>query len=70
VLIVSTGASRPFSIREKKRPERPRRFLARHGSLIVLSSAANDTHEHAVLKAKGVTTPRYAVNCKCVDEKY
>jgi alkylated DNA repair dioxygenase AlkB len=70
VLIVSTGAERDFAIRELGKPGTAQRITARRGSLIVLPSEANDTHEHAVLKAKGVTDPRYAVNCKCVDEKY
>jgi alkylated DNA repair dioxygenase AlkB len=70
VLIVTTGAERRFGIREVGKPETAEHFVARQGSLIVLTSEANDTHEHAVSKAKGVTSPRYAVNCKCVDEKY
>jgi alkylated DNA repair dioxygenase AlkB len=70
VFIVSTGAEREFSIREKGKPSTARHFLAQHGSLITLSPEANDTHEHAVLNAMGVTAPRYAINAKCVDSTY
>jgi len=49
VLIVSTGAERNFSWREKGKQETAQHRVAEHGSLIVLSSNANDTHEHAVL---------------------
>ncbi len=70
VLIVSTGAERRFSIREKGKPETAQHFVAKHGSLIVLSSAANDSDEHAVLNTKNVLGPRYSINAKCVDSRY
>jgi hypothetical protein len=70
VLILSTGAARNFSIREAGRPKTTQHITVRPGDLIVLPSEANDTHEHAVLKAPGVTSARTGVNCKCVDSKY
>lgn len=67
VLIVSTGAERRFSIRELGQPATVRHIVAHHGSLIILSSEANDTHEHRVPKASTVSEPRFALNGKCCD---
>jgi alkylated DNA repair dioxygenase AlkB len=64
VYIVSTGAIRPFELRDVATGY-TRRFLAEPGSLITMSSAENDTHTHAVPKCKA-TTPRIAINCKSV----
>ena len=71
VWIVSAGANRTFGIRERATGKEIR-FQAEPGSLIVLSSAYNITHEHAVLKPKGKTTKgmRIALNMKAVDGKY
>ena len=65
--IVSTGAERPFSVRPVD--GRATKVTATAGSLIVLPSSFNTTHEHAVPKARGVSTVRYAVNCKSVPVK-
>jgi alkylated DNA repair dioxygenase AlkB len=64
VYIVSTGCDRPFQVRALNEKSGSV-FIAESGSLIALSSDANDTHTHAVPKCKA-TTPRIAVNCKAV----
>lgn len=64
VYIVSTGAIRPFELREVA-TGRTHRFFAEPGSLITMSSEENDTHTHAVPKCKA-RTPRIAINCKSV----
>jgi alkylated DNA repair dioxygenase AlkB len=67
VWIVSTGAERPFAI--KRVGGKPIKFTATQGSLIILSSEANDTHLHSVPKCKGCTGVRYSVNCKAIPIK-
>ena len=61
VWIVSTGAERPFAVRPLG--GKGTKTLAQAGSLIILPSSFNLTHEHAVPKCN-TTTVRYAVNCK------
>jgi alkylated DNA repair dioxygenase AlkB len=65
VYIVSTGAERPLALRllGEKRTD----VLAKQGSLIVLPSEYNNTHEHAVPKCKA-TAVRYAVNAKHIPD--
>jgi hypothetical protein len=41
-------------------------FLPRHGSLIALTSAANDWYEHAVLDDKEPKGLRISINTKCI----
>jgi alkylated DNA repair dioxygenase AlkB len=65
VWIVSTGAERPFAVRPLG--GKSIRLIAESGSLIILPSSFNDTHEHAVPKCKA-TTVRYAVNAKHIPE--
>jgi alkylated DNA repair dioxygenase AlkB/uncharacterized Zn-finger protein len=64
VYIVSTGAIRPFELRDVHTGT-TRTILAEPGSLITMSSAENDTHTHAVPKCKA-RTPRISINCKSV----
>jgi alkylated DNA repair dioxygenase AlkB len=65
VYIVSTGAERPLEIRNLKTNACTQVF-ARQGSLIVLPSEYNITHEHAVPKFKAANGVRYAMNCKAI----
>jgi site-specific DNA-methyltransferase (adenine-specific) len=65
VWIVSTGAERLFGLRDIE-TKHVFKFTVRPGSLITLSSEANDTHEHAVLTTPGCKSVRYAVNCKAI----
>jgi alkylated DNA repair dioxygenase AlkB len=65
VLIVSVGAVRPFHLRLKDRTQKWEQ-PAEHGSLIVLPSSFNDTHEHAILKEKHPCKVRISVNTKCL----
>jgi len=65
VWIVSTGAVRPFAVKPVAGGPITK-YMATEGSLIVLSSEANETHLHAVPKVKGLTGTRYAVNCKAI----
>ena len=69
VLIVSLGAERTFGIR-RKGAKQHYTFTPKSGSLIILSTYANISHEHAVLDDKEPKGIRYAFNCKCVDEVY
>lgn len=41
-------------------------LLPRHGSLIALTSEANDSYEHAVLDDKGPKGLRISINTKCI----
>lgn len=75
VYIVSTGATRPFGVRLVSKPTAEDNkeikrfgtyFDAEPGSLITLSSAANDKCEHSVPKAVHCHAPRIAINCKSV----
>ena len=75
VCIVSTGATRPFGVRlvaeptaeNDRKTKRVGTYLdAEPGSLITLSSAANDKCEHSVPKAAHCSAPRIAINCKSV----
>jgi len=63
VWIVSTGAERPFVVKPVN-GDAATKFLAKQGSLITLSSEANETHLHSVPKCKGRAGVRYSVNCK------
>jgi alkylated DNA repair dioxygenase AlkB len=63
VWIVSVGAARTFAIRDIA-TQQVTKVRAEAGSLITLSSEANDTHQHMVPKVKGYSSVRYAVNCK------
>ena len=65
VWIVSTGAVRPFAVKQVSRRSH-HKIYGDAGSLIVLSSEANETHLHAVPRVKGLTGTRYAVNCKAI----
>jgi alkylated DNA repair dioxygenase AlkB len=65
VWIVSTGAERPFAVKPVNGGAATR-FLATLGSLITLSSEANETHVHYVPKCKRSTGVRYSVNCKAI----
>jgi uncharacterized Zn-finger protein len=70
VWIVRTGTERTLSIRrkgEKGRGAATHMLLAK-GSLAVLPSAFNDTHEHAVLDYKGAGLC-YSINAKCLPTK-
>jgi alkylated DNA repair dioxygenase AlkB len=69
VMIVPCGQERKFSYRLKGSNER-HDVLTRNGSLVVLPSSFNDTHEHAILDDKTATGTRYAINAKCMDEIY
>jgi hypothetical protein len=42
------------------------KFLAKQGSLITLSSEANETHLHSVPKCRECTGVRYSINCKAL----
>jgi alkylated DNA repair dioxygenase AlkB/uncharacterized Zn-finger protein len=68
VWIVSTGAERLFGLRDIE-TKHVFKFTVKPGSLITLSSEANDTHEHAVLKMPGCKSVRYAVNCKAISPR-
>ena len=65
VWIVSTGAERPFVVKPVEGGAATK-FLAKQGSLITLSSEANDTHLHSVPKCRECTSVRYSVNCKAI----
>jgi len=65
VWIVSTGAERPFVVKTVKGGTATK-FLATQGSLITLSSEANETHLHSVPECKGCTGVRYSVNCNAI----
>jgi hypothetical protein len=65
VWIVSTGAERPFVVKPVN-GDAATKFLATQGSLITLSSEANETHLHSVPKCKGCTGVRYSINCKAI----
>lgn len=65
VWILSTGTERLFGLRDIE-TKHVFKFTVKPGSLITLSSEANDTHEHAVLKMPGCKSVRYAVNCKAI----
>jgi alkylated DNA repair dioxygenase AlkB len=67
VWIVSTGAERPFAW--KPVGGKLEKTMATAGSLIVLPSSFNTTHEHKVPKCKNCTTVRYAVNAKHLPAK-
>ena len=69
VMIVPCGQERKFSYRDIGSKER-RDILTRNGSLVVLPSSFNDTHEHAILDDKTATGTRYAINAKCMDDTY
>jgi alkylated DNA repair dioxygenase AlkB len=69
VMIVPCGQERKFSYRLKGTNER-HDVLTHNGSLVVLPSSFNDTHEHAILDDKTATGTRYAINAKCMDEIY
>lgn len=64
VWIVSTGAERPFGF--KPLGGKMTKIMATAGSLIVLSSEANETHLHSVPKCARCHAVRYAVNCKSI----
>jgi alkylated DNA repair dioxygenase AlkB len=66
-LLVSVGAARNFSVRPINcgMPGKAAAVLAKHGSLIVMPAAMNDTHQHAILPDR-TTTVRYSVNAKCL----
>jgi alkylated DNA repair dioxygenase AlkB len=66
VLIVSVGAVRPFHLRVQKDRSQKWEHDAEHGSLIVLPSSFNNTHEHAILKEKRACGVRISVNTKCL----
>lgn len=66
VLIVSTGAERLFHLRLQKDHTQKWERDAEHGSLIVLPSSFNNTHEHAILKEKQPCGVRISVNTKCL----
>lgn len=65
VWIVSTGAERPFVVKPVNGGDATK-FLASLGSLITLSSEANETHVHSVPKYRECTGVRYSVNCKAI----
>ncbi len=65
VWIVSTGAERPFVVKPVHGGATAK-FLATQGSLITLSSEANETHLHSVPKCRECTGVRYSVNCKAL----
>jgi alkylated DNA repair dioxygenase AlkB len=64
VWIVSTGAERPFGF--KPIGGKTTKIMATAGSLIILSSEANETHLHSVPKCASCETVRYSVNCKSI----
>jgi len=64
VYTVTTGAERPFAY--KPVGGKAAQFIAEQGSLIVLSSEANETHLHSVPKCRNCDTVRYSVNCKSI----
>ena len=66
VLIVSTGAPRPFHLRLQKDHNQKWEQVAEHGSLIILPASFNDTHHHAILKEKQPCGVRISVNTKCL----
>ena len=65
VWIVSTGAERPFVVKPVN-GDAATKLLATQGSLITLSSKANETHLHSVPKCRECTGVRYSVNCKAL----
>ena len=65
VWIVSTGAERPFVVKPVN-GDAATKLLATQGSLITLSSKANETHLHSVPKCRECTGVRYSVNCKAI----
>jgi alkylated DNA repair dioxygenase AlkB len=65
VWIVSTGAERPFVVKPVNGGA-PTKLLATQGSLITLSSEANEMHLHSVPKRRECTGVRYSVNCKAI----
>jgi alkylated DNA repair dioxygenase AlkB len=64
VYIVTTGAERPFAY--KPIGGKATKFIAEQGSLIILSSEANETHLHSVPKCGDCHAVRYSVNCKSI----
>jgi len=69
VMIVPCGQERKFSYRVKESNEK-NGIVTKNGSLVILPSSFNDTHEHAILDDKTATGTRYAINAKCMDEIY
>ena len=65
VWIVSTGAERPF-VAKPVNGDAATKLFATQGSLITLSSEANETHLHSVPKCRECTGVRYSVNCKAI----
>ena len=67
VYLISLGATRTFGLRPKDAP-RDQWTLIRpvHGSLIVIPSEYNDTHEHAILDDKEPKGLRISINTKCI----
>jgi alkylated DNA repair dioxygenase AlkB/uncharacterized Zn-finger protein len=65
VYIVSTGCERPFDVFDLATGEK-HTFIAERGSLITLTSGANETHLHSVPKWRHAGTPRISINCKTV----
>jgi alkylated DNA repair dioxygenase AlkB len=64
VWIVSTGAERPFGL--KPIGGKATKVIAQAGSLIILSSEANETHLHSVPKSASCHSVRYSINCKSI----
>ena len=65
VWIASTGAERPFVVKPVN-DGAATKFPATQGSLITLSSEANETHLHSLPKYRECTGVRYSVNCKAI----
>jgi alkylated DNA repair dioxygenase AlkB len=66
VAILSVGAERTLSVRQKALPGRPghgetHRFPVGHGDLVVMGGSCQRTHEHAILKTKSAVGPRISI---------
>jgi alkylated DNA repair dioxygenase AlkB len=61
VAIVSLGAARTLSLRQKGGGGETLRFPVGHGDLLVMGGSCQRTHEHAILKTKQAVGPRISV---------
>jgi hypothetical protein len=72
VWVISLGQIRQLALRPKGSKDRSEYeyLYPAHGSLYVLPSSFNRTHEHAVLDRDFPCSLRISINCKHIDEDY
>jgi hypothetical protein len=66
VLLVSVGSVRTMWMRRMGGVKNTGQSLA-SGSLFVMPSVLNKTHQHAILPEKEIQGVRYSLNCKCLE---